>query len=343
MKLATVREVDGSLAFGFVAGEHLVPFAALALEDETLPHVLSHMSAYLDGLPVSRAVAEEVARRVTGGEGARLGRHLDVVDLAPTLVRPAALLDCGLTPRHLANSSAVLLRRSLPPGAGHLLGAVAQRVLRRSAGGVRYYKGNCQSVSGDGDTVPWPSFSAYLDIEPELALVTGAVPIGSDRAAAEAAIAGYTVFNDVSARDVQLGEMFFTGPATSKDLDMGNGLGPWLVTADEVGDPRSLAVRVETSGREAWGGTTAEYSMDPVDVVVALARRQSLAPGTVVGMGTVPDTCGLDRDEWLRPGDEVAITFERIGTLRQRLGVPDSPPRTRWAQRRDLGPVRRGA
>lgn len=73
--------------------------------------------------------------------------------------------------------------------------------------------------------------------------------------------------------------------------------------------------------------------MDPVDVLVALAERQSLHPGTVVGMGTVPDTCGLDRDEWLEPGADVAITFERIGTLRQRLGAPAALPRTRWSPR----------
>lgn len=348
MKLATFSGPDGSERFGAVLDGRVVPFAALKLRGGRSGAVpgpagsdaLDGIEGYLRSLPVARAAAEALLRTIPNDELVRVGLPLDGLRILPPVPRPAAILDCGLTPRHLGNASAVLLRRSLPPLLGALAGSVARRLLGRRPGRVRYYKGNCQSVSGTGDTIAWPPFTAYLDIEPELAFVTGAVPLGADRATALAAIAGYTILNDASARDVQLGEMFFTGPASSKDLDQGNGLGPWLVTSDELGDPRSLAVTVEATGRAPWRGTTAEYSMDPVDVLVALAERQSLSSGTVVGMGTVPDTCGLDRDEWLRPGDEVAITFEGIGTLRQRLGVPPAMPSTRWAPRHDLGPAR---
>jgi 2-keto-4-pentenoate hydratase/2-oxohepta-3-ene-1,7-dioic acid hydratase in catechol pathway len=329
VKLATWQDPDGTERFGPVLPDGVLDVASL--DGGTTP--LGSAQDYLRGLPDSRSRLEDLLGGCPPDERARLTRPLESVRLRAPVPRPAAILDCGLTPRHLANSSAVLLRRSLPRPLGAVAGGAARRLLRRPMPGVRYYKGNRNSVSGPGDTVPWPPYTAYLDIEPELAVVAGALPIGADRAAAAAAIAGYTIFNDVSARDVQLPEMLFTGPATSKDLDAGNGLGPWLVTPDELGDPRALEVSVTLPDRPVWWGRTDEYSMDPVDVLVALAERQSLPAGTVVGMGTVPDTCGLDRDEWIGPGTEVAITFEGIGTLRQRLGEPATMPRTSWARR----------
>lgn len=331
MRLATYVGPDDRERLGAVVGDAVVPLADLTdSRDDPGPETIER---YLREVPTSATAAREALEGISAEELARLSVPVDSVRLLAPAPRPAAILDCGLTPRHLANSSAVMLRRSLPRVIGAPVAMAARRLLGRTSGQVRYYKGNRCSVSGPDDTIPWPPFTAYLDIEPELAFVTGAVPLGSDRKAAETAIAGYTIFNDASARDVQLAEMFFTGPASSKDLESGNGLGPWLVTPDELGDPRGLAVEVRAPGRAAWVGHTREYSMDPAEVLVALAARQSLAPGTVVGMGTVPDTCGLDRDEWLEPGDEVAITFEGIGTLRQRLGTPERMPRTRWAPR----------
>ena len=94
-----------------------------------------------------------------------------------------------------------------------------------------YYKCNHNAVIGDNDTIHWPAYSSYLDIEPELAIVTGneVMPI-----------AGYTIFNDSSARDVQFWEMVGTGPARSKDFGHSKGLGPFIVTPDEIGDPLAL-------------------------------------------------------------------------------------------------------
>lgn len=329
MKLATWVDPDGAEHFGPVLDDGVLDVSALDGASGAVGGVEDH----LRDLPASRDRLEQLLAETPPSELAPRTRPLSSVRLLAPVPRPAAILDCGLTPRHLASSSAVLLRRSLPRPLGTVSGAIARRVLLRPMPGVRYYKGNRASVSGPDDTVPWPPFSAYLDIEPELAVVTGALPLGADRAAAAAAVAGYTIFNDVSARDVQLAEMLFTGPATSKDLDHGNGLGPWLVTPDELGDPRRLEVHVTVAGRPRWRGSTAEYSMDPVDVLVALAERQSLPAGTVVGLGTVPGTCGLDRDEWLEPGTEFAITFEGIGTLRQRFGEPEQMPHTRWSPR----------
>jgi len=150
-------------------------------------------------------------------------------------------------------------------------------------------------------------------------------------------IAGYTIFNDASARDVQFPEMIGTGPARSKDFFRGNGLGPFLVTPDEVGDPLNLEVDVNISDRFLWKGHTSEYSVQPTDVVAYLETVFDLQPGMVVGMGTIPDCTGLDNDLWLLPGDTVRITFEKLGTLHQKVPsrIPELEP-SRWASRAGL-------
>lgn len=348
MKLATFETRDGSVEFGAVVEGRAVSLSAVGTsEDPAIPDIHS----YLRGMPASVATAEDLL--VTrgdpaGGADRTFTWDLSEVRLLSPLPRPAALLDCGMSPRHLANSSATLLRRSLPGPlgivVGGIVGGLGRRAMGRGSPRPRYYKGNHNAVIGDGDTVGWPSYTAYLDIEPELAFVTGTLPCGASEDEAARAIAGYLVFNDASARDVQLPEMFFTGPASSKDFDDSNGLGPFLVTSDDVGDPLALGVTVEirSAGERAravhtWTGSTSEYSMSPVEVLCHLAARQTIRAGTVVGMGTIPNCCGLDRDEWVLPGDEVAITFERLGTLHQKIGEPTGTPRSRWADRPDLG------
>lgn len=335
MKLASYLDVTGGHTFGTIVGDRAVPFSELGEgvggERGAEGSHLDDAMAYLRALPQSRTDAQALS--VEAADRTDVGSALDRVTMLAPVPTPAAILDCGLTPRHLGNSAATLLRSSAPRLVGRLAAAVARRAAGRPSDRVRYYKGNCQSVSGDRDEIPWPPYTHYLDIEPELALVTGAIPIGSSRSQVDESIAGYTIFNDVSARDVQLPEMFFTGPATSKDLDRGNGLGPWLVTPDELGDPLAQEVSVLVNGRARWKGNTNEYAMHPVDVVVSIAERQSLSPGTVIGFGTVPDTCGLDHGDWLDPGDKVEITISGIGTLHQELDVPAAPPNTPWARR----------
>ncbi|GGM38270.1 hypothetical protein GCM10012275_06610 [Longimycelium tulufanense] len=339
MRLVTFERGAGPVGFGAVVGDVVVDFAdAARARTGAVPPRLASVDAYLRGLPASLEEAHQLLAGVVEADG----RRVESVRLLPPVPRPAALLDCTLTPRHVANSTATLLRRSLPSGVGRVAGWVAKPVLGRRPRGVRYYKGNHNAMIGDHDTIGWPAYTAYLDIEPELAVVTGAVPCGATRAQAVERLAGYLIFNDASARDVQLPEMFFTGPASSKDFDDSNGLGPYLVTPDDVADPLALDVTVGISDRGTWVGTTADYAMHPIDAVVAIASRRSLAAGTVIGMGTIPDCCGLDRDEWLRPNDQITITFDGLGTLHQRVGTPTTPPGTRWQRRSDLAPAPRG-
>lgn len=329
MKLATYRTArGGSVRFGVLREDRLHAFTDL--DPDAAEGGLASVHDYLAGLPATFDRAHALSQDAPAAEGVRAAD----VRLLPAVPRPTALLDCALSPRHLRASTATLLRHSLPWGLGHLAGRVAGAVLGRPRSDVRFYKGNHHTISGDHDTIVWPDYTQYLDIEPELALVTGHLPQHSDPTRIERGLAGYLIYNDASARDVQLAEMVFTGPTSSKDFDTGNGFGPYLVTPDEVPDPLDLAVTVDSTGRPPWRGAT-DYTHHPHDVLAHLTARRSLPAGTVIGMGTIPGCCGLDRDEWLEPGDQITITIEGLGALHQSLGRPTTMPTTPWTARLD--------
>jgi 2-keto-4-pentenoate hydratase/2-oxohepta-3-ene-1,7-dioic acid hydratase in catechol pathway len=183
------------------------------------------------------------------------------------------------------------------------------------------------SIVGDGETVPWPAYTSRLDVEPELAVVYGN---------AKQPVAGFCIFNDISARDVQATE-FVGGFCLTKDMAKGNQLGPYLVTADEVGDPYNLTVTVVVNGQLKYQGSTSEISHKAEDVFAWLDFIAPLTPGSVMGLGTIPDCTGCDHDDFVDPGAEIQITFARLGTLRCRFAEPTGTllP-SRWPLREPL-------
>ena len=276
----------------------------------------------MTGLPQTERAARELA---AWGE-AHLGESPE--DERPRLrdvrlhepIEVMALFDFGLTPRHLQNSAETLMKYERDnPQTAPILQAFAKAVLSKPATpppGVperlSYYKCNMNSIVGDGQTIPWPLYTSRLDIEPELAVIYGN---------ARQPVAGYCIFNDVSARDVQAQE-FIGGFCLTKDMDKGNQLGPYLVTADEVGDPYALQVVVKVGGQVRYQGSTSEIDHKAEDVFAWLGFISSIQPGTVVGMGTIPDCTGLDHDDFIDPGAEIEIDIERLGSLRCRFAEP---------------------
>jgi hypothetical protein len=238
MKLIRFTTADSpNPCFGVVVRDHAVPFAVLQSKaGKSSPH-LADSHSYLAGLPDSERAARELLAWGEQNLGEfRNGEHfpLDAVRLLEP-VEVAALFDFGLTPRHLKNSGETIGKYEKDnPQTAPLLQAFARAVMapkaRPPAGQpepLSYYKGNMNTVAGDGQTVPWPAYTSRLDVEPELAVV-----YGNERQP----VAGFCVFNDVSARDVQATE-FVGGFCLTKDMANGNQLGPYLVTPDEVGDP----------------------------------------------------------------------------------------------------------
>jgi 2-keto-4-pentenoate hydratase/2-oxohepta-3-ene-1,7-dioic acid hydratase in catechol pathway len=326
-------EAEGNNHFGFVTGSYVVSFKSLQPEAEQESLTLDSVDNYLEQLPGSFNLASEISEKasslIESGKTEQF-YSLDQVRIRPPLMRPTALLDFGLTPKHLKNSAMTLLKHQLGPVLGRVIGYIlGKRVQKMSRSDTPpYYKGNHLVVIGDNDTIGWPDFTSYLDIEPELAIV-----VGSE----DCRIAGYTIFNDASARDVQFPEMIGTGPARSKDFYNSNGLGPFLVTPDELPDPLNLEVEIRIGDRDIWRGHTSEYTLHPEKVVDYLDSFFGIQPGTVIGMGTIPDCTGLDRDTWLLPGDIIYIEFEKLGILRQNFpkALPALKP-SKWSQRSEL-------
>lgn len=149
-------------------------------------------------------------------------------------------------------------------------------------------------------------------------------------------VAGFCIFNDVSARDVQAPE-FIGGFCLTKDLAVGNQLGPYLVTVDEVGDPYNQKVIATVNGKVRFQGSTSEISHQAEAMFAWLETICPLSPGSVMGFGTIPDCTGLDLDDFLDPGDAIEISFERLGTLRCRFAEPRAKllP-SRWPSRPSL-------
>jgi 2-keto-4-pentenoate hydratase/2-oxohepta-3-ene-1,7-dioic acid hydratase in catechol pathway len=184
-----------------------------------------------------------------------------------------------------------------------------------------YYKGMPDTVIGPEAEIPWPVWTERLDHELELACVIGRRCRDVSSADAAEVIFGYTIWNDVSARDVQTRELpVGMGPGKAKDWDGSNVLGPCLVTADEL-DAGALAMSVRVNG-ETWGeDSSASMHHTFADMIAYASRSQTLYPGELFGSGTAAGGSGLELDRELAPGDLVELEIEGIGVLRNRIGA----------------------
>jgi len=183
-----------------------------------------------------------------------------------------------------------------------------------------YYKGMPDTVIGPEMEIPWPAYSDHLDHELELAAIIGRP--GRDISAERALdhVFGWTIWNDLSARDVQARELPLNmGPGKAKDWDGSNVLGPCIVTADEF-DSAAAQMSVRING-ETWGEANSSEMHHSFGTLIAYASQaQVLHPGEVLGSGTAPGGSGIELDRRLQPGDRIEMEIEGIGVLRNRVG-----------------------
>lgn len=173
------------------------------------------------------------------------------------------------------------------------------------------------SVIGPGDDIVLPSVAPEMvDYEGELAVVIGRRATAVDAAQAIDHVAGYTIGNDVSARDVQRGavEGRAADTSTAKSFDTFTPLGPWLVTLDGFDDPQDLALRTWVNGDLRQEDRTSQLVHPVVDIVSYLSHQTTLFPGDVIMTGT-PGGVGGRRGLYLCAGDVVRIEIEGIGSL----------------------------
>jgi 2-keto-4-pentenoate hydratase/2-oxohepta-3-ene-1,7-dioic acid hydratase in catechol pathway len=154
--------------------------------------------------------------------------------------------------------------------------------------------------------------SKQLDYEAELAVVVGRGGRGISRAQAYSHVWGYTIVNDVTARDLQAKhKQWFLG----KSLDTFCPIGPWLVTADEI-NPTSLQVRCWVNGELRQDANTADLIFDIPALIETISAGITLLPGDVIATGTPAGVgIGFDPPRFLQPGDRIDIDIEGIGRL----------------------------
>lgn len=173
----------------------------------------------------------------------------------------------------------------------------------------------------DADVVADPAITTQVDYEAELGVVIGrrALNVGTEGALDH--VFGYTVVNDVSARDVQYGwgGQFFKG----KSLDGFCPVGPWIVTADEIPDPQTLRVRLRVNGETRQDAGTDTMIHSVAQIIARLSLGMTLLPGSLIATGT-PAGVGMGRTppEYLQPGDVMEAEVDAIGILRNRIVGP---------------------
>ena len=160
-----------------------------------------------------------------------------------------------------------------------------------------------------------------MDYELELGFVVGRTGRNLSPEQAPSHLFGVTIFNDFSARDIQLNEMRLQlGPAKGKDF--ATAVGPWITTVDAL-DLADLDMRARVNGEEWSHGNSGSIWWNPGELLAYISWGETLQPGDLVGSGTVGLGCGLELGRRLEPGDVVELEVSGIGVLRNRLGQPE--------------------
>jgi 2-keto-4-pentenoate hydratase/2-oxohepta-3-ene-1,7-dioic acid hydratase in catechol pathway len=173
-------------------------------------------------------------------------------------------------------------------------------------------------IQGPDDDVMIPRGSIKTDWEVELGVVIGTTARYVEASRALEHVAGYLVVNDVSEREFQLerGGSWDKG----KGCDTFGPIGPWLVTADEAGDPQDLAMWLEVNGRRVQNGSTRTMIFNVATLVSYCSQFMTLQPGDIITTGTPPGVgMGMKPPTFLKPGDSIRLGIEKLGVQSQRV------------------------
>lgn len=307
--LAGDAVIDADAAQAEIAGEPDPAFTSMLALIEAGPDALDRLRALTEAAPASARLPVE---------GIRL--------LAP-LPQPPQMRDSLCFEKHLRQAMVGVTALRAELRGDDAQGAVEAA---RAAGQLEippifyeqpiYYKANRFAVAGHDEEVVWPSYSYYMDYECELACVIGKRGKDIPAEGARDHIFGFTIFNDLSARDAQAKETLgWLGPAKGKDFDKANILGPCIVTADEIGDYGDLEMAVRLNGAEVSRGSAGEMYWKFEQVIAWISQSETIHPGEIICSGTVGDGCGLEHSRFLDHGDVVELDISKIGTLRTRI------------------------
>jgi acylpyruvate hydrolase len=272
---------EGAVRLGALAGDQAV--VDLQRADPSLP---ADMIPFLAGGAAVLARASQVVR----AQPAAATLPLASVQLLAPLARPGKIICIGLNYRdHAAESHAEV------PEYPTVFAKFANTVI------------------GPGEPIVLPRVSSQVDYEGELGVVIGRRVRDVPEAEALACVGGYLPFNDVSARDYQHRTSQWT---VGKTFDTFAPLGPALVTADEVGEPQRLGLRVTIGDEVLQDSNTGSMIFTVAHLITYLSTIMTLEPGDLIATGT-PSGVGAARtpQRFLRPGDRVRVAIERLGVL----------------------------
>lgn len=293
-----------------------------------LAHTGSDMLALLAQWPQLKPLLDEALKNAGGNNLPEV-----TADAQPVAAFvPLSLRDFMLSEQHAVNAARGMVRHFMPrifsvvKGFEKISGRVFPALKPKPLWYQQplYYFSNHLNVAGDDAVIDWPAYTRYLDYELELAFVLAQPLKNATPQQALAAIGGFLVLNDVSARDVQLAEMR-SGFGPQKAKHFINGLSYTVATADEV-LPRVNQLRAEAriNGAVVCNTTTSNLQHSIADMLVHASRDEQLHPGEVFGLGTLPGGCALENNHWLKPGDSIELWIEGVGHLRNRIAAPDA-------------------
>lgn len=170
------------------------------------------------------------------------------------------------------------------------------------------------SIIGPGQAITWdPGLTSQVDYEVELGVVIGRVARRVSREDALSHVFGYTIINDVSARDLQFSDKQWV---RAKSLDTFCPVGPVIVTADEIPDPQALRLSATLNGQVLQNSSTSEMIFGVAELIHRLSHSFTLEPGDLIATGT-PDGVGVFRNPqvFMKNGDRIVVEVERIGRL----------------------------
>jgi 2-keto-4-pentenoate hydratase/2-oxohepta-3-ene-1,7-dioic acid hydratase in catechol pathway len=306
MKLATFATAELPHArLGIVQGDEIVDvdLAARALNITPYEHVLDLIEHGDEGMATARAIVEKAAgrrlREVKTFANTGAAHLLSEVQLFSPIPRPRKNVFClGLNYAEHARESA--------------------STRGQQATTLEYPLFFTKATTGMngpyGEIVIDPAVSTEIDWEAELAVIIGAPGKNISEADALSHVFGYSVLNDVSARDLQWRhKQYFKG----KSIDGYCPMGPWIVTADEIPDPQQLGLRLRVNGVTKQDDNTRNMIFDVKAIIASLSLGLTLEAGDIIATGT-PSGVGFARKppEYLQPGDVMETEIDGIGTMR---------------------------
>jgi 2-keto-4-pentenoate hydratase/2-oxohepta-3-ene-1,7-dioic acid hydratase in catechol pathway len=319
MRICTFRrDHEDRLSPGLVLDDAVVDLTRVALSFESTQRDGAGRIGSEAGIPqLISAEASELLHQIheaaVQGEAAEFGGRplknfpLEAIKLGPPVPKPAKIVAAGRNyAAHTEEAKIIWEERGVTP--------------KPPTYPTGFFK-MPSAVIGPYDDVPYPETNE-MDYEVELAVIIGKYALNVDPETALTYVAGYTVMNDISARDIQFSEMENVGIVVGKNFEGFAPMGPWLVTTEEISDPQSLTIKLSVNGENRQDSSTSKMTFSVAECV-SYFSKMGLRPGDVVMTGSPEGIATVKRPDpgpfYLKPGDMVEAEIGGIGSLQNRI------------------------